>query len=291
MKVLVIGASGMLGGSITRYLSKTKKYEVLSTVRTESQKKVLNEWGIKNVKSCININCDDMSNLEKIVKEFKPQYIINCVGIIKQLGTKINIDEYIEINSILPHKLSLIGDKYNAKLIHFSTDCVFSGLVGNYVESDMVDAKDIYGKTKYLGEINNPYHLTLRTSIIGHEVNRKISLIDWFLAQNKTVNGFTKAFFTGMPSVYIAEILHKEILNRGNITGLYHLGVNPIDKYTLLNIVKKQYNKKIEIIKNNDYKINRSLNSNKIKKIIKQDEKSWEELIKKMHNEYKEYYA
>jgi len=291
MKILVIGASGMLGGSITRYLSKTKKYEVLSTVRTESQKKVLNEWGIKNVKSCININCDDMSNLEKIVKEFKPQYIINCVGIIKQLDTKINIDEYIEINSILPHKLSLIGDKYNAKLIHFSTDCVFSGLVGNYVESDMVDAKDIYGKTKYLGEINNPYHLTLRTSIIGHEVNRKISLIDWFLAQNKTVNGFTKAFFTGMPSVYIAEILHKEILNRGNITGLYHLGVNPIDKYTLLNIVKKQYNKKIEIIKNNDYKINRSLNSNKIKKIIKQDEKSWEELIKKMHNEYKEYYA
>ncbi|WP_446470096.1 dTDP-4-dehydrorhamnose reductase family protein [Xenorhabdus stockiae] len=287
-KILVLGASGMLGGSLFRYFSSSKNYDVLGTTRSESTASLIKQLGFKNIISDINV--DNLISVENIIREFKPDFLFNCIGIIKQLDAAKNNICSIEINSLLPHKLAKLCTMHGTKLIHFSTDCVFNGKEGNYFESDLSDAVDLYGKTKHLGEVTYDGHLTLRTSIIGHELSSNNSLIDWFLSQSNDVKGFSKAIFSGLPTCYMAEVIDKYVLPYNSLSGLRHLSVSPINKYELLNLVNLTYGKNIHIHESQDLIIDRSLNSTLFKKETGFQEENWKNLIEKMHNEYKKYF-
>lgn len=289
LKITILGASGMLGASLFRYFS-NKNYLVTGSIRNlKTKEKLLQLKGFNgSLTSDINANC--IESIKKYIEQENPDYILNCIGVIKQKEDSIDRKTEININSLLPHQLAAIADKVNAKLIHFSTDCVFSGKKGNYLESDFADADDIYGRSKWLGEIDYGHHLTLRTSIIGHELWSNNSLINWFLSQNEKVNGFNNAIFSGLPTCYVAKVVENIITDYPDLQGLYHLSVDPIDKYTLLEKVKNTYKKDITIHKYPDFKIDRSLNSKKLQNLIKFTPPTWDYLIQLMHEEYLTYF-
>ncbi|MCZ4294807.1 dTDP-4-dehydrorhamnose reductase family protein [Vibrio sinaloensis] len=289
MKVLIVGATGMLGYSLFSNLSDHDNYDVVGTVRNISGKENFFKDYSDNL--IFGIDISDFSSLEDAIKSTNPDVVINCVGLIKQHDASKQHIDAIEINSLLPHKLAKVCDDITAKLIHFSTDCVFSGKKGQYLETDLPDATDLYGKSKCLGEVNYGRHLTLRTSIIGHELNSSISLVDWFLSQEQPVNGFTKAIFSGLPTCYIAHVLSDIILPDKELSGLYQLSVEPIDKYNLLSLVAKYYDKNILLHKSEDLVIDRSLDSSLLRNRTGYSVPNWDLLIKYMHEDYKKRYS
>ena len=284
MKILIIGASGMLGHSLVTNLTKYN-HEVYGTIRS-SEKGYFGKLR-KNIFQNICLDIDQINQVDSLVKKIKPDYLINCIGIIKQkkLSKSENKEQIIYINSYLPYLLSDIAERNNCKFIHFSTDCVFSGTEGGYTETDECDVNDTYGLTKYLGEITHSSALTIRTSIIGHELNSNLSLVDWFLSQEtQKVSGFSKAIFSGLPTCYVSSVLDKFIFGK-NIRGLYHLSVDPIDKFSLLCSIKKHYEKRINIIEDTSIKINRSLSSKKLKRDTGYNYDGWETLIALMRKD------
>jgi dTDP-4-dehydrorhamnose reductase len=287
-RVLVVGANGMLGGSLFRYLSKLHGFEVLGTVRSLEAKSALNQQGFENTVSGVDIT--DFQTISSVISDFRPDYVLNCVGVIKQLDASKAPVPSITINSLLPHQLAESCDKFDAKLVHFSTDCVFLGRSGLYNESDTPDAADLYGRSKLLGEVDYGSHLTLRTSIIGHELGKSVSLVDWFLSQHGAVKGYRKAIFSGMPTVFVAEFLKDHVFGK-NVSGLYHLSVDPIDKNTLLQLINDAYLTGAEITPCDDLVIDRSLNSDALRAITGFKPPPWPQLIQKMREEYLEYFA
>lgn len=286
-KILILGVNGMLGGSLHRYFSNTRN-TVIGTVRSELASKQLADMGFSNVIKDIEVT--NYQLLEDTIAELKPDYVFNCIGLIKQLSQSELPVSAIEINSLLPHKLAQICTKYDSKLIHFSTDCVFSGSAGGYVESSLPDATDLYGRSKLLGEVDYDNHLTLRTSIIGHELNSNVSLVDWFLSQSNSVKGFSQAIFSGLPTCYIAEFLNEYVLSNSDLSGLYHLSAEPINKYSLLLLIKQKYDVELDIIDYPDFVIDRSLNSDNLRELINFKPPQWPELIEKMNDEFNKYF-
>lgn len=285
-KILILGSTGLLGNSILKYLSVKSEFKCFGTIRKNSDKKKL-----KNIKNIIlyKVDFDKSNNLKKIFKKIKPNIIINCIGVVKQVLNKNMNSEIIKVNSFLPHHLSELANENNKiRFIHFSTDCVFSGVKGNYSEEDITDAKDIYGVSKMLGEVNYPNSITLRTSIIGHELNTKYSLLNWFLSQKKSIKGYKNAIFSGLTAPEIAKVLVKYVVPNKKLKGIYHLSGKPISKYDLLYIIKNVYKKKIKIMPCLNIKIDRSLNSNLFKKKTGYKPPAWNKLIKEMHQFYKE---
>lgn len=287
-RILIVGANGMLGGSLFRYLSNVSEFEVLGTVRGRDAEAALIRQGFTNLVSGVDVN--NFKTISEVIADFRPHYVLNCIGIIKQLdASKVPIPS-IKINSLLPHQLAEFCDTVQSKLVHFSTDCVFSGQGSLYKETDIPDATDLYGRSKLLGEVRYGVHLTLRTSIIGHELGKSLSLVDWFLSQTCAVNGYRKAIFSGLPTVYIAEFLKDYVIGK-DLAGLYHLSVEPIDKYTLLNVIKDTYAVGVDINPFDDFVIDRSLNADSLKRDTGFVSPSWSQLIKKMREEYLEYFA
>ena len=273
MKILVMGASGMLGHLL--YSELKKNHQTWGTVRDK-------KW---HPDLFTGYDIHNLEKIENLISELKPDFVINCVGIIKQLKASEDKIISLEVNALWPHKLAAICERQNAKMIHFSTDCVFSGLKGNYLETDIADARDTYGLTKFMGEVDYPHTLTLRTSIIGHELNSKLSLVDWFLSQNKECKGFTKAIFSGFPTIVMANFLENYIL-KNFFSGIYNFSSEPINKFDLLKLVAAEYKKDIVINPSTDLIIDRSLNSEKLKKITGFTPSSWPTMIKKMHQHY-----
>ena len=286
-RILVLGANGMLGGSLHRYFTNTEN-NVVGTVRSNEALNQLTSMGFKNVISGIDVT--DHKILESTICELQPDYVFNCIGLIKQLSQSELPVAAIEINSLLPHKLAEICTKYDSRLIHFSTDCVFSGSTGGYTESSLPDATDLYGRSKLLGEVSYDKHLTLRTSIIGHELNSNISLVDWFLSQSGTVKGFSKAIFSGLPTFFVAEFLDKYVIHNPNLSGIYHLSAEPIDKYNLLLLIKNKYGIELDVIDSPDLVIDRSLNSDSLRELINFQPPTWPDLIEKMNHEFNNYF-
>lgn len=271
----------MLGNTLLRYFSSVSEWDIFGTVRSDRNKFFFSN----NLSNKIISNVDVLSTdrLLSVFGEIKPAIVINCVGVVKQLKAAEDPLITLPINSLLPHKLANLCELIGARFIHFSTDCVFSGSKGMYVESDIADADDLYGRSKYLGEVAGKNAITLRTSIIGHELEGSRSLVDWFLAQQNKVNGFEKAIFSGLPTVEIAKILLERVIPNRSLRGLYHLSVDPISKFKLLNLIAAQYGKAIEIIAEDQYKINRSLDSMKFRQETGFTPKPWAQLIKEMH--------
>ncbi len=273
----------MLGYCIFSNLSEFSNLDVYGTVRTVNG---LEKFFPSTDKLLSNIDVKDFETLKRAVLTAKPDVVINCIGLIKQHDVSKQHVEAIEINALLPHKIALLCDIIEARLIHFSTDCVFDGKAGNYLESDVPNATDLYGKSKCLGEVNYGKHLTLRTSIIGHELKSSVSLIDWFLNQKGSVRGFSKAVFSGLPTAYVAQVLADFVLPNSSLSGLYQLSVDPIDKYSLISKVAGVYNKQIEIEKFEDFVIDRSLDSTKFREETGFVPPTWDELVAFMHTDY-----
>ncbi|WP_404970339.1 dTDP-4-dehydrorhamnose reductase family protein [Vibrio campbellii] len=288
MKVLVIGATGMLGYSIFSNLSELSNLDVYGTVRSVNG---VEHFFPSTDKLIPNVDVKDFATLEKAVLDTKPDVVINCIGLIKQHDVSKQHVEAIEINALLPHKIAQLCDSIQARLVHFSTDCVFDGKTGSYLESDLPTATDLYGKSKCLGEVDYGKHVTLRTSIIGHELKSSVSLIDWFLSQEGSVKGFSKAVFSGLPTVYVAKVLADYVLPNPSLSGLYQLSVDPIDKFSLISKVADVYSKKIEIEKFEDFVMDRSLNSTKFREETGFVAPSWDELVAIMHTDYRKRYS
>ncbi|HIF9354872.1 TPA: dTDP-4-dehydrorhamnose reductase family protein [Photobacterium damselae] len=288
MKVLILGVTGMLGYSLFSNLSDQGNLSVFGTVRNIKGKESYFS-GLEN-NLITDVDAYDIEELERAISIVNPSVVINCIGLIKQHSISKQHIDAVKINALLPHELTNICDKFDAKLIHFSTDCVFSGETGLYTEESLPDSRDLYGKSKCLGEVDYGNHLTLRTSIIGHELTSSVSLIDWFLSQNVSTHGFSKAVFSGLPTCYIAKLLAEHILPNPSLIGLYHLSVDPIDKFTLLSLVADIYGKDIEIKKSEELVIDRSLNSNNFRAVTQFQPPSWPELIEYMHIDYTKRY-
>ncbi len=284
MKILIFGASGMLGNNLFSIFSENKNFETYGVIRNKSKNNI-SKYS-KNLEEISDVR--NSEEVEQVARKISPDVIINCVGIIKQKENIDNKVQTIEINSLLPHLLFNISKNVGAKFIHFSTDCVFSGKEGNYKETHHPDARDIYGLSKRLGEIDNEGALTLRTSIIGHELFTQDSLIDWFLNQKSSVRGFKNAIFSGLTTVEISKALEKFILNNYALSGLFHLSVNPINKFDLLKLVSEVYKKDINIVEDTDVVIDRSLNSSNLRTITGYNPPSWRELIIELNQFYNE---
>jgi dTDP-4-dehydrorhamnose reductase len=282
MKVLVLGASGMLGNAVVRTLAENDALEVFGSVRSESAKGFFpQQIATRLVTGCDVEKYDD---LLKIFRQTKPDLVINCVGLIKQVAAADHTMQAITINALLPHRLAALCEIASARLIHVSTDCVFSGKKGGYVEGDASDAEDVYGKSKFLGEVRYPHTITLRTSIIGHELQSAHGLIGWFLAQKDRCNGYSRAIFSGLPTVVLARFIRDIVIPKPDLSGLYHLAAQPISKYDLLCLVAEVYGKAIEILPDDHLVIDRSLNADKLRSETGYTAPDWRTLIQLMHS-------
>ncbi|MGE8399122.1 MAG: dTDP-4-dehydrorhamnose reductase family protein, partial [Burkholderiales bacterium] len=226
----------------------------------------------------------DQDALTAAMVQVHPDVVINCVGLIKQLADAKDPLTALPINAMLPHRLAQLCALSGARLIHVSTDCVFSGTKGGYLETDTSDAEDLYGKSKYIGELHDePHAITLRTSIIGHELNSDHSLVDWFLKQQGSVRGFTRAIFSGLPTVELARVMKDFVLPHPQLNGLYHVAAEPIAKSDLLALIARQYEKTIDIHPDAKLVIDRSLNSDRFTHATGYKAPSWPQLIELMH--------
>src|SRR5687767_1481539 len=227
-KVLIIGGTGMLGHKLVQVLG--KYFDVWATIRGNYEG--VEPFGIfARDKTLANVNVENFEDLGKAIKSLGPEIVINAVGVIKQVPVSNDIEKLSVINSILPHKLAELSSKYGFRSIGISTDCVFSGIAGNYREDDVADAADIYGRSKLLGEVTGSNCLTLRTSMIGRELATSHSLVEWFLSnRHGRVEGYAGAIYTGFPTIVLAEIIGDLITDHASLAGLYHVASDPISK-------------------------------------------------------------
>lgn len=281
MRVLVLGVSGMLGNAMIRALSESADLEVFGTARSASNLRHFKPEIQKRIITGVDVENQD--SLVRLFTKTKPQAIVNCIGLVKQLADAGDPLLALPINAMLPHRLARICELGGARLVHVSTDCVFSGAKGNYTESDPADARDLYGTSKFLGEVAESHTITLRTSIIGHELGSSHGLIGWFLSQEGQVKGYTKAVFSGLPTVELAQVIRDVVLPRPRLSGLYHVASAPIAKFDLLKMVADVYGKSIKIIPDDTVIIDRSLNAERFRMATGYAPPVWPELIKKMH--------
>lgn len=281
MNILVLGASGMLGNAVLRLFAQSPGYQIFGSVRSSGALRLLPKGLHTNL--ITGVDAENSDSLVSLFASVHPDVVINCIGLVKQLAETDDPLAAIPINALLPHRLARLCEVANARLVHMSTDCIFSGEKGMYTEADASDAKDLYGRSKYLGEVDYPNAITLRTSIIGHELDGARSLVGWFLAQEGRVKGFKRAIFSGLPTVEMARIIRDHVIPHPELHGLYHVSAKPINKYDLLNLVAQIYGKTIEIIPDDKFAIDRSLDSHRFRLATGYDAPEWPILIKRMH--------
>lgn len=282
MRVLVLGASGMLGNAVLRVMHEVQGLEVFGTVRSSNVPSSFSEEIAKKIITGCDVGEHDA--LVKLFTKVRPDVVINCIGLIKQLADVDDPLITLPINAMLPHRLANLCALVGARLVHMSTDCVFSGTKGNYKESDISDAADLYGKSKYLGEVDYPHAITLRTSIIGHELQSAHGLVGWFLSQQGSCKGFRRAIFSGLPTVVLAKVIRDVVLPRSELAGVYNVAAKPISKYDLLRLVAEVYGKQIEVLPDDNLVIDRSLNAERFNLATGYIAPEWIDLIKTMHS-------
>ena len=279
--ILIIGATGLIGNIMFRYFSSNSNYKVYGSIRDN------NDIGLFSSQigtSLISgVSASDYQKWHNIFNEIKPNIAINCLGITKHLSGGIEPLISIPINAYFPHFLNSICIRYNTRLIHISSDCVFSGARGDYIEEDVTDANDIYGRTKAIGEVVDSTAITLRTSTIGHELKNSFGLLEWFLGQKNYCKGYKNVFFSGVPTIELARIIDEYVICNPELKGLYHVGAAKISKFDLLNKIAQQYGKKIEIIPEYSFRLDRSINSERFYSATGYRPASWDKLIRNMY--------
>ena len=281
-RIVVLGASGMLGNALTRYFSQEPDYLVTGTVRSQKSVDLFPQNLQENIVS--GIDAIDFDTVREFIKAQRPNIVINCVGLVKQLSDANDPLLALPINSLFPHMLARCCAEYCVRLVHMSTDCVFNGSKGGYLDDDIPDAQDLYGVSKRLGEVDYTNAITLRTSIIGHELDGSRSLVDWFLSQKESVKGFSKAVFSGLPTVEIARIIKDYVIPNEKLHGVYHVSADPINKYDLLKLLANIYGHDTKVIRDVKFIIDRSLNSSRFRDITGFEPVPWDEMVTRMKN-------
>jgi len=276
LRILILGGDGMLGHCLFQHL--LPRHEVKVTLHRE--------WPVYAGSGLFSPDCAfagldvrSTDRLMEVVADFHPEAVVNAVGVIKQREAAKERLPCIEINALLPHRLSVFCGALGARLVHLSTDCVFAGTKGNYQETDGSDAEDLYGKTKFLGEVHEKHCLTLRTSIIGRELSRKQSLLEWFLGQTGPVKGYRQVLYSGFTTLEMSRIIEKMLVHHGEASGLYQVSSEPINKFELLRLFRDKLNHPIEIIPDDTIRSDRTLDSTRFRREFAYQPPSWAEMI------------
>lgn len=281
MKVLVLGASGMIGSAMFRVMSEIVGWQVWGTLRSAvALHSFRSEFAERLI---VGIEAGSHEVLVRVFASVRPDVVINCIGLTKHHREADDPLLAVPLNSLLPHRLADLCAASGARLIHVSTDCVFSGNKGGYREDDAPDAADVYGKSKHLGEVDYPHAVTLRTSTIGHELQSRYGLLEWFLAQETSCKGFARAVFSGLPNVEFARVVRDVVIPRPELRGLFHVGGEAIDKYHLLREIAAAYGKRIDIQRDESFVIDRSLDSGRFRQTTGYVPAPWPELVRAMH--------
>ena len=285
-RILILGGAGMLGHLLLRYFSVSPDYEVYATARSMAglEAQFSKDLAARFYPGSVDSNCID--SVIQALASVHPDVVINCIGIIKQLPIANDPLTAITVNALLPHRLALICRAAGSRLIHISTDCVFDGKKGMYTEQDQSNAEDLYGRSKFLGEVADPHCVTLRTSIIGHELKGGYGLIEWFLGQTGKVRGFRKAIYSGFPTIELARIMREHVLPNPELSGVYQVSSEPISKYDLLRVVARRYGKSIEIEPYDDFVQDRSLDSSVFREATGYRPPAWDQLVEEMHGDF-----
>jgi dTDP-4-dehydrorhamnose reductase len=283
MRVIVLGAAGMMGHKLLQRLQ--TDYEIAGTIREPAPDAELFR-ALSGVKIYPGVDAANLSAFEWAIADWRAQVVLNCIGIVKQTKAARDPLPSIAINSLLPHQLAQIAAAVGARLIHFSTDCVFSGRRGNYLEDDVPDPVDLYGRSKLLGEVTASHALTLRTSIVGRELRGHLGLIDWFLSQRGgRINGYVRALYSGLTTITLADLVVRVIRAHPELHGIWHVSGEPISKFDLLQIVKRVYGLDIDIVPDHAFLCDRRLDSTRFRKHTGWRPASWEEMIIGMHQD------
>jgi dTDP-4-dehydrorhamnose reductase len=279
MHILILGGDGMLGHQLFKHLKSS--HDVRVTLRKDlvAYKRFM-LFSKENTYPGIDVRSP--GKLAEVLTDFHPDAVVNAIGIVKQLPEASESIPSIEINALFPHRLALLCKDISARMIHLSTDCVFSGEKGNYREDDPSDAIDLYGKSKYLGEVNEQHCITLRTSMIGRELSHKKSLLEWFLAQKGSIKGFKKAIFSGFTTRELSRIIEMILTQHPYASGIYHVSSDPISKFDLLSLIKEGLNLPVEIIPDKSFVCDRSLDYSKFRQEFGYNPPTWEEMIKEL---------
>jgi len=289
MRVLILGASGMLGHKLWQVCR--ERFETWGTVRSSSREYA--RFGLFDVERLLGgVDVSDSYSVVRAFETAKPNVVINAIGVVKQLPAAKDPIITLTVNSLFPHRLAKLCEATNASLIHISTDCVFSGRKGMYTEEDVPDPDDLYDRSKLLGEVSGPRCLTLRTSFIGRELKSSNGLVEWFLRnRNGDVQGYTNVSFSGLPTVTMAQIIVDVIERHPDLSGVYHVSSEPISKYQLLCLLRDEFRVPIHIEPFPYRPIDRSLDSSRFRAETGHTPASWPELVQALSRDSTPYVA
>ena len=280
MRLLILGGSGMLGHQLWRGLH--AQHDTWVTLR-----RPVPDFAVHNLfDETKAIQFDDITDdtaLERALGQAKPEAVINCVGLIKQRDEASDEALTLRVNAEFPHRLAKRCGEAGARLIHFSTDCIFAGTKGNYTESDPSDAADLYGQSKHQGEVADAHSVTLRTSVIGHELGTNLALLDWFLSQRgQAISGFTKAIYSGFTTLEMARIVDRILTQHPALSGVWHVASESISKFALLQLCREKLGWEGVIEPNDEFVCDRSLNADRFNQATGYTPPSWEAMISEL---------
>jgi len=284
VKVLVLGGDGMLGHEL--FLELRQRHETKVTLR-QPLATYAGARLFDSANAFAGIEARTGNDVERVLEAYRPQAVVNAIGIVKQRPDSEDAIPSIEVNSILPHRIAVACGAIGARLVHLSTDCVFSGARGGYTETDVPDASDMYGRSKLLGEVTAEPALTLRTSMIGLGLYRKTSLVDWFLAQKGRVQGYRNAIFSGLTTRELARVIATLLERHPQASGLYHVSAAAISKYDLLLKLRERLRLPVEIVPADEPRIDRSLDSTRFRRVFAWRAPSWDEMLDELAGEIK----
>lgn len=281
MRALILGGSGMLGHKLWQVCA--ERFDAYVTFRQPAKAYAAGYGLFDPSRAVTNVSANDFDSVVRAVASVRPSVVINCIGVVKQDDAAKDPLSSISINALFPHRLAQVCRMANARLLHLSTDCVFSGRKGNYAEDDPSDAEDLYGKTKYLGEVSSAGCLTLRTSMIGRELRGSHGLMEWFLSQRgKTVRGFRRAIFSGFTTRALAETIAWIISDHPELEGVWHVTAEPINKFDLLTMIKEAGGLSVEIEPDETFVCDRSLNGARFREATGFVSPSWSGMISQL---------
>lgn len=275
MKVLIIGGDGMLGHQLVESLAPS--FDVHATFRRSSA--CYPFVAKKGSGAHFGIDVEDFESIAGVISRIGPDVVVNAVGVVKQRAEAKDAIISLETNSVFPHRLARACRKAGARLVHVSTDCVFSGSRGRYTQSDVPDARDLYGLSKLLGEVSGEGCITLRTSIIGLELSRKTGLIEWYLAQNGRISGYKKAIYSGFTTLELARIIAMIIADHPEKHGLFHVSSDAISKYELLVKLDSRLGGRVEILPDDEFNCDRSMLSGEFRQQFDYTPPTWDEML------------
>ncbi len=280
---MILGGSGMLGHKLWQVLA--DQFDTYVTLR-QGLKSYARYNLFDRTRTIDHVSVQDFDSVVRAIAGVRPQVVVNCIGVVKQHAAAKDPLVSIAVNALFPHRLAQVCRVAGSRLVHISTDCVFSGRKGDYVESDVADAEDLYGRTKFLGEVSCEGCLTLRTSMVGRELETSHGLIEWFLSQEgKTVRGYTRAIFSGFTTNALAEIIAQIITEYPDLQGVWHVASEPISKFELLSLVKRIYGLNIQIEPDETVVVDRSLNADRFRQATGFVPPSWLDMIEQMYRD------